>query len=660
MTAIIYPVLLFVLNVYLCRELFFLDYSQNMGSIEAAFISISRYLMENWNDLSWFNLWYGGIPYQNTYPPLLHAIVAAAAWLLRISPAHAHHLVTALFYSFAPVSLYWLAARLMNSNAAGFGVGLLYSLVAPSGFLIENVWGDLGTHLGPRRLQTLMKYGEGPHLTALALLPLAIVALDIAVGRRKPLYYVLAAASMAAVVLSNWLGAFALGLAVIAWLLICPARVRTWVTVCAIAILAYLLACPWIPPSTIRAIQFNARAIGGDYTGVYHLLPLRLLCGAAILALMRLILHRWRAPAGFQFACYYSFLTASITLSAEWARIAIVPQPERYHIEMDIALVFLVVSGLTFAISGAVYSISPWIKAGTALLLFCGCYSQVHRIRHAAREWIQPIDILTTPEYHIAKWFDHNAGGSRVMAPGNASYWLNTFTDTPQLGGGFDQGVTNFQDTVAQYIVCSGENAGDRDVEISLLWLRAFGVQFVAVTQPSVAFRKPGKFEDVLPIAWREGNDRIYRVPRRTDSPAHVVHFADLVSRAPIHGLDVEQIRRYVAALENPETSKAKLRWTTRHSAEITASMQPDEIVSVQETFHPGWHATVNGSARRMFADRLGLMAIEPKCDGACAIELTYDGGAEMRVAKWLSALSLLAALIYPALRGKRAPRFTT
>ena len=87
------PLALFALNVYIARNLFALEYSQYMGSIEAAYISISRYMLENWRDLTWFPLWYGGIPFQNTYPPLLHALVAvlpplrASRRLDRITPS---------------------------------------------------------------------------------------------------------------------------------------------------------------------------------------------------------------------------------------------------------------------------------------------------------------------------------------------------------------------------------------------------------------------------------------------------------------------------------------------------------------------------------------------------------------------------------------------
>ena len=84
-------IFLFLANVYVCRNLFQVEYLRHMGSIEAAYIGISRYAIGHWRDLTWFPLWYNGIPYQNTYPPLLHLGVALIAWVRGITPAHAYH-----------------------------------------------------------------------------------------------------------------------------------------------------------------------------------------------------------------------------------------------------------------------------------------------------------------------------------------------------------------------------------------------------------------------------------------------------------------------------------------------------------------------------------------------------------------------------------------
>jgi hypothetical protein len=55
----------------------------------------------------------------------------------------------------------------------------------------------------------------------------------------------------------------------------------------------------------------------------------------------------------------------------------------------------------------------------------------------------------------------------------------------------------------------------------------------------------------------------------------------------------------------------------------------------------------VNGSARRVFADKLGLMAVVPNCSGSCTIELHYDGGVEMRVAHWINRAAIAGSLLW-------------
>src|ERR1700722_17581474 len=98
--------------------------------------------MGHWRDLTWFPLWYNGIPYQNTYPPLLHWCVALIAWVRGISPAHAHHWTTAL---------------------------------ASSAWLMADVARDMGSAFRPRRLHALVYWGEGPHVSAMTLLPVAFL-----------------------------------------------------------------------------------------------------------------------------------------------------------------------------------------------------------------------------------------------------------------------------------------------------------------------------------------------------------------------------------------------------------------------------------------------------------------------------------------------------
>ena len=119
-------VALFLLNAYFCHELFGVEYLRHMGSIEGAFIGLARYDMTHWRDLSWFPLWYDGLPYPNSYPPLLGWAVALAAKIRGISAAHAFHFITALTYCLGPVALFALALRLSGSRWTAFAAGAFY------------------------------------------------------------------------------------------------------------------------------------------------------------------------------------------------------------------------------------------------------------------------------------------------------------------------------------------------------------------------------------------------------------------------------------------------------------------------------------------------------------------------------------------------------
>ena len=642
-----FPLLILAVNFYIAKDLFYLEYSQFMGSIEAAYIALSRYMIQNWRDLTWFPLWYGGIPFQNTYPPFLHAVVASASVLFRISPAHAHHIVTAIFYCLGPVALYALALRLSGSRWASFWVGWLYSLISPCLFLMPLARVEVGGLFIPRRFDVLTVYGEGPHITSLALLPAALLSLDLALSRRNPAWYLVAAASMAAVALTNWLAALALAIAIFAYLLARSDRLdawKTWLAACGLGALAYALACYWIPPSTIRDVSYNARSVGGDFGHTYETLPLFAAAAVVASALLKYAMHRVKIPFALQFSLLFALLMAAIPLSVAWFKIAIVPQPERYQLEMDLALCLAAVCCLqAFAARVPLRFHLPLFGALIALSLF-----PARRDRRFARRIVKPIDISRTIEYQTAQWFDTHVPAGRVMAPGSSSFWLNAFTDTPQLDGGFSQGMVNRNHDSITYQIFSSNGAGGRAAQIDTVWLRAFGVQAVAVgghasREVYKPFQRPDVFANAFQEAMRNGDDAIYWVPGRSASLAYVLARESLVRERPIHGLDIARTQVYVESLNTP----ANFRWITRHSAEIQATLRPEQVVSVQITYHPGWRAVANGKSCRLFGDGLGQIVIEPSCAGACNLELIYDGGREIRAAKILSAASWLGCIAW-------------
>ena len=645
---------LFTINALLTLPLFFIPYSQNMESIEAAFIGLARYIGDHFRDLNWFPLWYGGIPYPDSYPPLLHFTDAAVAALFHITPALAYHIVTATVYALGPVTLFWAAWRLGAPRWSAWLAGLGYSLMSPSCFLVRAVRYDAGGWFAPRRLGTLVHYGEGPHLTSLLLLPLAFGMVHIALEKRRPARYVAASLAVAAVVLSNWIGAFALSLALSAYLLagFGERSMPRWLATAGIGAYAYAIAVPWVTPSTIATIRANAPFVGGRFVPNPPLEAL--FAGGLLLAAWGLA--RLRLAPHLRFSLLFLYATAFITLGANYFHLALLPQPERYHLEMDMA--FWLVAASLLAAFPAVLDRWPRPRLVFAACLIAALPIWLHQHR-MAQAMEKPIAIQSTVEYEISRWLATHQSGRRVFAPGTIGFWMNAFSDTPMLTGGFDNGIRNTFLQDVNYQIYAGDQR-----EIMLDWLRAFGVDVIVgggkdSREYFHPYAHPEKFAG-LPEIWREGGDVIYAVPRVKPGLAHAIRAADLppASRPPAYY--TKPLKPYLAALDDPSLPPVRLEWRGQSAAVLTADLRPEHLLSVQISYDQGWHARSGGEPRRVWSDTLGQLVVEPRCSGPCTVELYWDGGAEALVARWVSRCALAAGLLWILLWRKRLVSTTT
>jgi hypothetical protein len=624
---------LFALNAWITLPLFFTDYTRQMGSIEAAYIGLARYIARHFTELNWFPLWYGGIPYPDTYPPLLHWICGLVVAVAHTSPGLSHHFVTATLYALGPVALYWMVTQLSGNRSAAFVAALGYSLISPTCLLVKEVRFDAGGLFAARRLHTLVIYGEGPHLTSLCLLPLAIGMLHLALRKRRPIYYFGAAVAIAAVPLSNWLGAVALAFGAVALLLALDFDVRKWLAAGALGIWAYAIALPWMSPATIKVIQANAPRVANNFES--NVGQKLYLVGAVLSVLVAAwALRRTRLEPAARFAILFSLLTAATALGRYWFRMSLAPQPERYHLEMDMA--FWVAAPLLLWPLLSRRRARMWLACIAAAATVVLAIHQ-HRV---ARGWEQAIDITSTIEYRTARWLETNRPGARVFAPGTIGFWLNAFSDTPQITGGFDNGILNPFVPHVIYQVYAGDK---QQVMVDLM--QAFGVDAVAAggkdsREVYHPISHPEKFAGLSEL-WRDGGDAIYGIPRRSHSLAHVILRSDEVKDTPV-AYDSVSLRPYLDALENPAMPAASFRWLAPNHATVTAAgLRPEHIFNVQISWDKGWHALAGGRPVNMWRDRLGQVMIEPGCNGACEVELHYDGGAEHLLASWVCALAL-------------------
>jgi hypothetical protein len=649
------------LNAYISLKLFGCEYTRSSHSVEGNFIGLSRLRAKYPAEHGWWPFWNAGMPFQNSYYPLLPATVATAAKLTGRSAARSYHAVTALMYCLGPVTMFLMAWGISRKPGYSFWAALAYSLASPAALLFPLARQDVGGAWNASRLHALVYWGESPHIAALTLAPLALLSVHLALRDRRPVWCVAAALSMAAVALTNSFGTVTLTLGVLS--LLCTQNRKSFLKdlgiVAAIGLLGYAWISPSLPPSVLHTLWVNSPTSGGDFRFTLRSLA-ALSVEAALFALLWLWARRSRQPAHLRFFVFFAVLASAIPMLEAFANWNVVPQSHRYQLDMEMAICWAVV----FAFQPLADRWPRPARVVVALLLVCLAARQTVVYRRFARAQIQPADVTQMFEYQTANWFDEHFHGRRVMATGSCSLWLNAFVDNPQLSGGHDPFATNRMQLIAVYITYSSLGAGNRDGEIASLWLKAFGVHAINVSGPRgrefyKAVANPRKFEGLLPVLWREGEDTIYGVPQRTDSLAHVIPASAVVQRAPLHGVDVEPIRPFVAALEDSSLPLAAIQWDSFSSGHIHATLRPGQVVSVQITYHPGWHAQVNGAPQPLVRDGLGLMIVKPDCSGPCTIDLSFDGGAEYKAARVASWLAALAALLWLAtdILGWKRPR---
>ena len=189
-----------------------------MESIEGSYMSIARWVAANWSDLTWFPLWFNGMPMRrcisrDSISPLLdcrHCWVDSAA---RVSLSYA------ITYSAGALTLFWLCYAANKDRAQALVAALLYSLISPTCFLVPLIRADAGGwFVAPAIPDTRPLRRRSPHQRGRAD-SLVILVLHGALSLRNRIWIALAPFALAAMPLMNWPGSMGLTMAVLAYCL---------------------------------------------------------------------------------------------------------------------------------------------------------------------------------------------------------------------------------------------------------------------------------------------------------------------------------------------------------------------------------------------------------------------------------------------------------
>jgi hypothetical protein len=645
---------IFAVQALLIAPLFAGEFTRYRGSIEAAYITDARFIVEHFPDLSWNPLWYLGFPFEWFYTPLLPAVVALVGKLIDDVPA-AYRIVAAAGYALGPAALYVATREITRSRAAAVFAALAFIFLPSVSYLLPGLQGDASAFSGaalppPWRLVALVEYGEGPHVLSLSLALLALAAGARYIRQPSGARLLIAVVAVVAVALTNLIGV----LGAVVFLGLVPASERIggraegrYARLFVIGALAGLLSMGWYSLGFIRAVfGFSTPGAGGGTA--YLWLPILLIATLAAVAW----LDR-RLPEGAALAIGWVLVFGTIVVARQFAGIELAPQPIRYALELDAAAAIGIGVALAWALRRPAALRSGRIRAAASVALAAIVIAIGASGWLTVRERLGPdLSWRDWSERHVALWLsDHLGPGERAYLTGDHAFWADVFADVPQVRGGVDFAFSNPWWAHVTYQVNNGT-----DADISKLWMAALPVRYVVVTGPASSeiyrdYADPKKFDGLLPVVFDERGVRVYEVSRTGDPRLMVARVTDLA--APTSAIDRVAISEYVKRIGD---GRAPIRLEPQGLGSFRAEVEvrDGEQVVLRQAYDTGWRATVDGRSTNPRADALGQLIVDVPA-GRHVVELEHGVHTDF-IAGF--AVALMTAIVWSvvAIRGRVRP----
>lgn len=637
---------IYLLAAMLVFPLFRLRYLNNWQSIESTFIADGRLFADHWPHHLWQPLWYCGTRSDYVYPPGLRYSVAILSAFAHVIPAQAYHIAIALFYALGIAAVYAWVRGVTGRRGTAWLAAAGVALTSPSFVFMRDIRMD-SPYFVPWRLHVLMSYGEGPHISSLAVLPVVWLGAWRRFRGGGARWLLLSATAAATVVTINFYGATALAITfpILAWSFFVERRDwRVLRDAAAIAALAYAFTAFWLAPSYLTITARNLRLVAP--VGNSWSLP-----AAAIFATAYLGLSRVRRFPAYTFFIWsgLAFLTLYI-FGYRLFGFQIAGNSPRLIPEWDLFAI-LCLAQLCMAARGR------YAQAAVLALLIICLRPSWRYVKHAYTEFAPDPHWQERPEYRVPQWLASNHPGERVFATGTFRFWYNAWYDGAQADGGSDQGILNPLLPASKWAIIHTD-----DAERLKAWLLTLGVDIVVVPGPSSKeafkeFAHPALFDALFPLLYDDGaGNRFYHVQRRAPGVVRIVDGARLNS-APRIPPEPEKmhLQAYAAAVEaeppgGPSLDRVRARRASDDEIGAEADIREGEALSIQETYDPYWRARADGKAVTVEADAAGFMkiALPP---GKHLVQLTFETPAEIVAGRFLSACALVlaAALSLPA-----------
>jgi hypothetical protein len=632
--------LLFLLASIFLAPYYTHKYTDQWPSIESTFISDARFLAAHWPHPQWQPLWYTGTRFDYIYPPALRYGTALLSRIFGWWTVKAYHFYTIFFYCVGIAGVYLLVRAGGRSRAAAHLCALATGLMSPSILLFKNMRADAGNWHVPVRFGVLIRYGEGPHITALCLLPIALAFTWRALEARRPRSLVMAAIFCAAVVSNNFYGATSLAIffPLLVWSFFVTRGARgTLFPVLVIPLAAYGLTAFWLSPSYLRITLHNMQYVsqtGSSWSQMVAAATV-IVFGFASYRLARA--HKDRTWAVFIVGSLVFF--GLNVIGNHFLNFRVMGEPGRLIPELDLVIIL----AAALLCEWAWRRPGPWLKIAVAVVVMVAFASTRHYIRHGRRIIQSWPNYQSRVEYRVTDWLWKNMPDARSLPSGTVRFWFDTWHDLAEMGGGSEQGLLN--------PIVPNANA---EIEIgtmpeaAFLWLKAMGVDAVYIAGPqSEEPYKDGQNHErfrALPVLFDDGQgNTLYNAQRRWIARARVVDTAKLAATfAPRTNDDLDSLRPYVDVVENGPDSPVIIDRPSTDAMVLHAKIDAGQSLLVQETWDPAWQAWVDGKRLPVRKDIMNFIVVDPP-PGDRTVRLEFTMPLENRVGWGLTALTAIA-----------------
>lgn len=641
---LIFIIGILAINFILVYPIFTSAYTNFLGSFEAVYISEARFIFSNFPHLSYNSLWHLGFPFYLFYNPLLPFLISGLHFITRLDFSYLYRIIVGLAYIFAPVTLYLFVKYLVRKEFPALIAALAFSTATNLfAWLSPGIFDDIKLHgFVPWKLIGLMIYGQGPHIIALALIPLAALFFLHTLKYPTFKYYLLTGIVNALVALTHWPSFIILILLEFILLfseILLGHTLRKFKTALFCFLLTYGLSAFWLNPAFLaRSYSLGGEEILANWV---KLVPISFVVIPVLVTVLFLIFDRRPRLQPFLVSFFWLVIPLLFIMAYNVYNKALVPKPDFLSPELGMGTAILLAVLLTillvvllrilrFRLKMRVYNVvnlsSFVFLIGIFIYLASFSFNSAHQLTKG-----NP-NIKKTAVYQVAKYLEKQKDGGRVLTEGNSALWLNVFSNSPQVSGFSELGNHHHLEEIGAKEVLKGE-----DQETVSAWLAAFNANYLVVAKD-----RSQKFAEFLEKDVEIDDWIVFKVPLKNNSIVKIVDTTKMDQFSYDENNREESIKNYQTIIEENPTYFTS-DWPKENKLKIEATLEENQGIIVQTTYDKGFGAKVDGKFLKVQKDPLDFIYLKPGKTGSITINLSHKLPTSVYLGYVLTLLTILS-----------------